>query len=110
MLRKVATLSCMALAVATFSGANPAGAKPSATVHVSVAAQWEPIATLFLCSDYGFNYRQRITIDGDSMMAPVASVAPPGHYEAILWDTCDGYDIYAFDSCLCQLVAVESST
>lgn len=110
MLRKVATVWLMASTVATFACANPASAKPSDAAHVSVGNRWEAIPTSLCSGAYVFNYRQRITLDGESTMAPVESVAPPGRYEAILVNRCDGYDIYEFGSCLCLIVAVKSST
>ena len=109
MLRRVATVGLMALTVATLAYANPASATPSDAAHVSVGNRWQA-TSIDLCSGaYFFNYTQRITVDGESTMAPVESVAPPGRYEAILVNSCDGYDIYEFGLCLCLIVAVKSS-
>lgn len=110
MLRKVATFWLLALAVATFADANPASAKPSGSAHVSVGNRWQA-SSIDLCSGaYSFSYTQRITVDGESTMAPVESLAPPGRYEAVLVNSCDGYDMYAFGSCGCLIVAVKLST
>ena len=110
MLRKFAILWLLAVTVITFAQADPAGAKPSDAAHVAVGNRWQASPTELCSGAYSFNYRQRITVGGESTMAPVEAVAPPGRYEAILVNTCDGYDIYEFGSCLCQIVAVKSST
>ncbi|MBA2281536.1 MAG: hypothetical protein H0W25_09930 [Acidimicrobiia bacterium] len=109
MLKKLVTLSCIALAVPTVAGASPATAKPTsgpASVWVSVGGHSQAIVSPDRCS-YNFDYEQRIVVDGESAMMQVASVVPPGRYQAFAYDTCDGYIVYAFGSCACYYVFVK---
>ncbi len=111
MIKRLAALCCIALSMATVPGASPATAKTTSdpgSVWVSVGGHAEPIAPTFRCS-HSANYEQRIVVDGESDMMQVASVVWPGRYEAIVYDICDGYIVYAFGSCLCNFVFVKSS-
>ena len=112
MIKKLAALCCIAVAMGTIVGAGPATAKTTtdpASVWVSVGGHAEALAAPTDRCSYSVNYEQRIVVDGESDMMQVAFVVPPGRYEAIAYDTCDGYIVYAFGACLCNFVFVKAS-
>lgn len=102
-------LVSIACAAVVFSAA-PAGALiafPEAEtrhgqpgLHVSVGKKWEPLVRdNFICGEH-FNYVQRMTIDGVSMMVPTQFLYAPGRYDLVLYPSggCgegESYFIYA---------------
>jgi hypothetical protein len=107
--RRAAASALPVLALASLFAASPAEAKNQAGhLRVSVTRQYEPVVSS-LCG-YSLSYEQRMVVDGRVTMMPVSSVVPVGHYAAFLYDTtCPGYDIFAFGTCACYFLFVETS-
>jgi hypothetical protein len=93
-------IGCVLLALVSASPANAAIATRQSGSFVIATAVWQYGQTL-LCGLYEWVYLQRMIIDGVSALIPTSWVLPPGRYALTLITTCDGYNIYGVDSCVC---------
>jgi hypothetical protein len=101
---KLVVLPSLVWAIAALLGASRAEATiaaPQSGSEVEISDEFQSIALPPICG-YSFYYLQRMTVgDGPSRLVATDQVYRPGHYQLVLFTTCDGYEIYGVGDCGC---------